>query len=324
MSSKGNSKKMYKKKQRRMNRPWGVRGPITVSALKSTYPERVRVRLGYFTTGALTSSTAGDQVFNANSLFDPDWTSAGHQPIGYDNWQGMYNRYLVHKCHYDVVFTQVSSTSVTVCGVVALNGVQAALSAITASNAIEFTDTKWGILSLSPTCQRFRFRGSLDIASIVGATKERYLDDDRYQALVSASPSEIVGLHLFGFDFTVATNINLAYAVKLEYDAEFYDRIVPTQSLTSDIDKVNKQHSGKEDRKDDIAPKRVLGKSDTYLSWGDQCDKYSVDDFDTNECDAEDFEAFKQFLKDKEKKMIKKTSSTSSSSDSSKTVVKKE
>lgn len=34
-------------------------------------------------------------VFRANSLFDPDFTGTGHQPLGYDQWGVFYNKYTV-------------------------------------------------------------------------------------------------------------------------------------------------------------------------------------------------------------------------------------
>lgn len=44
------------------------------------------------------SSTAVlfDKIFMANSLFDPDFSGTGHQPLGFDEWMRLYNRYRVH------------------------------------------------------------------------------------------------------------------------------------------------------------------------------------------------------------------------------------
>jgi len=34
-------------------------------------------------------------VFSANSVFDPNVTGVGHQPMGYDNWSRLYGEYIV-------------------------------------------------------------------------------------------------------------------------------------------------------------------------------------------------------------------------------------
>lgn len=50
------------------------------------------------------------QVFNLSSLFDPDTTGTGHQPIGFDQLIPMYDHYTVHHAEVRLIFT---STDVT-------------------------------------------------------------------------------------------------------------------------------------------------------------------------------------------------------------------
>lgn len=42
-----------------------------------------------------TSGVLATHYFRANSLYDPDYTSAGHQPMGFDTMATMYNHYTV-------------------------------------------------------------------------------------------------------------------------------------------------------------------------------------------------------------------------------------
>lgn len=37
--------------------------------------------------------------FRANSIFDPDYSGAGHQPLSHDQWALFYNHYVVNKCN---------------------------------------------------------------------------------------------------------------------------------------------------------------------------------------------------------------------------------
>jgi len=43
----------------------------------------------------VTSGLTGHYVYRGNSLFDPDYSSGGHQPSGYNFWKQAYDRYRV-------------------------------------------------------------------------------------------------------------------------------------------------------------------------------------------------------------------------------------
>ena len=64
-------------------------------------------------TGSVAFNT---HTFRANSVFDPDWTGAGHQPTRFDQLAALYQRYEVLKSKIRVQFTtgQLADTSTTV------------------------------------------------------------------------------------------------------------------------------------------------------------------------------------------------------------------
>ena len=37
-------------------------------------------------------------VYNANGIWDPNFSATGHQPMGYDQWSTLYKTYRVKKC----------------------------------------------------------------------------------------------------------------------------------------------------------------------------------------------------------------------------------
>lgn len=55
------------------------------------------VRLRYTDKVSLTTTAGvvGTYAFRANSIFDPDYTGTGHQPLGHDQWAIFYNHYRV-------------------------------------------------------------------------------------------------------------------------------------------------------------------------------------------------------------------------------------
>lgn len=59
------------------------------------FPDRLRCHLKYCQIITMTVAASMYQVFNANSLFDPDNTGTGHQPTYFDQLSAVYKKYLV-------------------------------------------------------------------------------------------------------------------------------------------------------------------------------------------------------------------------------------
>lgn len=62
------------------------------------FPKKQLVNLRYNDSFLLNPTNGGAAVeygFRANSIFDPDYTGGGHQPIGHDQWQTFYSTYCV-------------------------------------------------------------------------------------------------------------------------------------------------------------------------------------------------------------------------------------
>ena len=67
---------------------------------RMSWPDRLFVKMKY-TTGMVNTSlgtTAGAALFAyaGNGLFDPDLQTGGHQPYGLDQYNGLYNSYMVY------------------------------------------------------------------------------------------------------------------------------------------------------------------------------------------------------------------------------------
>lgn len=86
---------------------WIPRAPVPNTAL---------VKLKYVTPVQLTgtSGATGEHVFRCGSIFDPDYTGAGHQPIGHDQWITFYKNYIVISAKMTAHFAAMG-TSTTAC-----------------------------------------------------------------------------------------------------------------------------------------------------------------------------------------------------------------
>jgi len=98
-------KPMYKK------RKTPYRGRLTLSG----FPDRKLVKLRYVDSDVTLDAGAGlvqSKTFSCNSLFDPDITSVGHQPMGYDQWSAIYQRYTVLSSKITVRYNPITVSNV--------------------------------------------------------------------------------------------------------------------------------------------------------------------------------------------------------------------
>lgn len=63
----------------------------------SAFANQQRVTLTYTTVQKLTTTTGlgAEAKFRANSIFDPEYSVGGHQPMGHDEWSNAYMHYRV-------------------------------------------------------------------------------------------------------------------------------------------------------------------------------------------------------------------------------------
>lgn len=83
------------------------------------FPSAMVANLRYVTTVplAISAGSIAKYVFRCNSIFDPDLTSTGHQPLYRDTFAAIYDQYAVIACDINVKFINPTTSSV-VCGIV--------------------------------------------------------------------------------------------------------------------------------------------------------------------------------------------------------------
>lgn len=71
-------------------------------------PKRKRVTMRYVDyvplDGTLSAGSTVSHIFRANSIYDPDYTLPGHQPMGHDLYQNLYEHYSVVRSAIKVTF----------------------------------------------------------------------------------------------------------------------------------------------------------------------------------------------------------------------------
>lgn len=87
-------KKRYYRRRQYSRRRIVPKRPV----LGNGFAQQQVCKLRYVDTKTFTYNADGSLAlhnFSCNSIFDPDFTGVGHQPLGHDQWQLIYKRYLV-------------------------------------------------------------------------------------------------------------------------------------------------------------------------------------------------------------------------------------
>lgn len=213
-------KRKFAPKRKMLRRKMWARRPkrVIVNRALSPIPQRYITKMKY--SEQVTTDATGQYRLNLNSIYDPNRTGIGHQPYGFDTLATMYNRYRVIACGYRI---QVNWTSNNTAQPVLMGAIPAneELTFLSLSELRENPRAKY--ISQNYGAPTVTLSGKTYIPSLVGRNKAQYMADDRYQAQVTGSPSELAILNIVtgpnGSDSPAAATIQ----VLLEYTVEFFD-----------------------------------------------------------------------------------------------------
>lgn len=188
-------------------------------------PRTVKIVLPYAETFVRSGITGmEDYQFNLNSIYDPNLSGSGHQPLGHDQYATLFGRYRVYKVKAVCRWTQAGTAGST-CALVGSN-VSTPITAISDAMEQPYSAAKafsatGGVTTISKT---------FNLAKITGRPSYAYRADDRYQAQFGASPGENIILHVCTGDMNVAATFQYSFSIKLLYYVELFDRVQLSQS----------------------------------------------------------------------------------------------
>lgn len=90
------TRKPYRKYKRYVKR--SLKASTAIIRTPSMIPDRMKVKLRYTEVFNISvgSGVQTYNLFSANSIYDPDATGVGHQPLGHDQWNAFYEKYMVY------------------------------------------------------------------------------------------------------------------------------------------------------------------------------------------------------------------------------------
>jgi hypothetical protein len=196
----------------------------------SPLPHTLRTTLKYSEHIQITGTSGGLGliVFNATSLYDPNYTDTGHQPRGFDQIMPLYDHYVVLRSRIRAWMVSGTASVPIMAGV--------ALSA-TVTNQGDWDDYTEGprctpglldVCLTSGGLKPTQFHNSYDAREFLGIPDP--VTAGKLAGTISANPTDGAFYHCFAQDVTETASIAVRLCVEIEYDAVFIEPLNPPQS----------------------------------------------------------------------------------------------
>jgi hypothetical protein len=191
------------------------------------FPDRLLSKLRYHDGPLNLTSTLGGQglyQFRWNSTFDPDYTSAGHQPLYRDTFAAIYDQYAVVRARAIVKFTNITGGSTFIVGCTTDDDTT---TTSTSNTIIEQNHAQWAVLGVD-------VGGHDQHTFIVNWDSRRYLGIDpftsqTYKTANGTNPSEVSFLNIFAYERAGGT-ANCTFDITLEQEVLWTELQTPTGS----------------------------------------------------------------------------------------------
>jgi hypothetical protein len=174
------------------------------------------------------STTAVERWYRLNSIFDPDGTGVGHQPLYHDQLANIYQAYRVHGAKV-IVNISNASVSANIQTHIAFFPVRDDL---TTPSSIDQAVEQWRCRSvILPTDgTSVTFAQYYDCAKIQQVSKLRYKSSDDFMAGMGANPTRDTNWHMLVQSRDQSSSVTVNYTIEIIYYVELFGLVMPSTS----------------------------------------------------------------------------------------------
>lgn len=196
---------------------------------QSMYMEHKYLDVLYRLNETITGSIGSEYNFRLNSLFDPDFTSSGHQPTFFDQMTAIYAKYAVYavRINIRIVDANEEHAALVVC-VKSSGGSSAPIASLPVAIAAE----KPGIMVIDSKPGRGGCwdSGWMSISDLEGASRAMIMGDISYSGTAGGNPTTGPYLVLGVGNWASATGTAMRFVVEINYKAKWYAPVTAAQS----------------------------------------------------------------------------------------------
>lgn len=197
-------RRLYKKK-----RSATIRRAPGLLGKKFRQPFRYVDRISLDPTGI----AAATYSFRANSLYDPDFTGVGHQPIGFDQLMPFYEHYTVIAARIKCTFI-CKSAAATQCAIVGIETNSGSTPTTAINDIYEQGNSSKKIMTCATAGQKVTVTRKLSVGKFLS---QKVMQEDANAGTATSNPSELIFFHLFATNTDGSTDI-AAMDVLVELD----------------------------------------------------------------------------------------------------------
>lgn len=241
-SRRGRSRRRRSRRSRSMvssfSRPRGrgLRRSLNSGLPLTGFPERKLVRLKYTETITLDPGAGAAVVnyFSCNGMFDPNITGTGHQPLGYDQWQALYESYQVLSAKIKVTPVNASTANVIPVAYGVILDDNSVFSYVGTDEVIESKQGQdYKLAGHSSMIPQTNY--SKNITKIFSGKKffgsgKNFLGENNYQGTDSTNPANQAFFGVWAGSIGGANGGNMSFIVEIEYIALFTEPVFLDQS----------------------------------------------------------------------------------------------
>lgn len=184
--------------------------------IKDVVPNRYFTKLKYYSgpLGTTTTTSPGAHVFRLNSIQDPDFTGAGHQPMGHDQLVNLYSRYRVLGVKVRATFGNLTAGAHSKVGILPMPSYTGGTPPATLTALCE---------NKGAICKTTSYEDNVTISAflrpylIEGITKRQYIDENAYAASFTSNPGSQQFLTLFWQNIDETTSTGHHVALEMTY-----------------------------------------------------------------------------------------------------------
>ena len=193
---------------------------VPYTMYKGIIPATMYVSMRYTELLQLADAVTGlaYNVYNANGIWDPNFSATGHQPMGYDQWSTLYKTYRVKKCTIKAECANNQST-VPCLFIIAPSETTALL-----ANASEQPGAVSCLVSQDTSGPNIRKLGpvTMDMSKFDGDIGAKYMED--MEAQFGANPTNPKCFHVVVQNGVGALSVDCTVYAELDFLVELSEK----------------------------------------------------------------------------------------------------